>query len=244
MVTSSQFSNADILLREIDDPADPVLRSARSLYESVLDESERIPWEWLARTPERRRQWQPGQRRGHLVVATPRAAAERAIGFGYCACIPDFGGYVCYLGVDPAVRGRGIGAKLFEFLFQLLDDAARTSGKPLPFVLWESHRPADPQLWMARVRLFDKVGGKWARGITLLTPNYMQDDAPPVELQVFIRPWDDPPSSFDAEKLRSAIRGLYANVYRISPDDPLYQAALSGPVNPELVPAVDALEEA
>ncbi len=243
MVSTRHFDDGEIVCREIDDPADPVLQSARSLYESVLDEAERISWEWLARTPERRRQWQPGQRRGHLVVATPRAATERAIGFGYGAFIPGYGGYVCYLGVDPAVRGRGIGALVFEFLFQLLDDAWRTSALPLPFIIWESHRSADVELWADRIRLFKKVGGRWIRGITLLTPNYMEDDAPPVALQVFLRPWDDSQTSFDVERLRSAIRGLYANVYRISPDDPLYQSTFNEAVNPVLVPAVEALGE-
>jgi GNAT superfamily N-acetyltransferase len=231
----------EILCREIDDPSDPVLPSARALYESVLDESERIPWEWLARTPERRRAWRPGERRGHLVVATPRAADDRAIGFGYGAFIPGYGGYVCYLGVDPIARGRGIGTMLFELLFQLIAGAARTSGMSLPFILWESHRPDDSRLWAARIRLFDRVGGKWARGITLLTPNYMQDDSPPVSLQVFLRTQDNPPDSFDGERLRDAIRGLYANVYRITPDDPLFEATLNGAVNPELVPTVNAL---
>ena len=196
-----------------------------------------------ARTPEHRRQWQPGQRRSHLVVATPRAAAERAIGFGYGAFIPGYGGYVCYLGVDPAARGRGVGTGLFQFLFNLNAEAVRTSAMQLPFIIWESHRPVDPDLWSARVRLFDKVGGQWARGITLLTPNYMQDRRAPVALQVFIRPWDDSPHSFDAERLRAAVGGLYANVYRIAPDDPLYEATLNGAVNPALVPAVKALEE-
>jgi GNAT superfamily N-acetyltransferase len=243
MASVRRSTSDDIILREIDAPSDPVLPSARALYESVLDESERIPWQWLARTPDRRRAWRPGEWRGHLVVATPRAATDRAIGFGYGAFIPGYGGYVCYLGVDPDTRGRGIGTSLFELLFRLIEEAARTSDMSLPFILWESHRPDDPRLWATRVRLFDRAGGKWARGITLLTPNYMQDDAPPTSLQVFLRPWDDPPASFDGERLRNAIRGLYANVYRITPDDPLYETTLVGAVNPEMVRAVNALEE-
>jgi GNAT superfamily N-acetyltransferase len=241
MAQSKRLEAIDIICREIDDPADPVLPGARALYESVLDESERIPWEWLARTPERRRTWRPGERRGHLVVATPQATNDKAIGFGYGAFLPGYGGYVCYLGVDPTERGRRIGTRLFELLFRLIEEAARTSDISLPFILWESHRSDDSRLWAARVRLFDKVGGKWARGITLLTPNYMHEDAPPTALQVFLRPWDDPSDSFDGERLRDAIRGLYANVYRITPDDPLCEATLNGAVNPMLVPAVNAI---
>jgi GNAT superfamily N-acetyltransferase len=235
---------AEIVCRDILDPDDPVLPRARALYESVLEEEERIPWEWLARTPERRRDWRPGQRRPHLVVAVEGEAPDRPLGFGYGVFLPGYGGYVCYLGVDPAARGRGTGTKLFEFLFQLIADAARMSSDRLPFVLWESHRPEDPGLWTARLRLFHRVGGFWARGIELHTPNYMREDAPPVRLQVFLRPWDEPVAAFDADRLRGAVRGLYQEVYRIPPDDPLYRATLDGAVNPRLLPAVEALKEA
>src|SRR5262245_34282858 len=192
--------------REILDPDDPVLPAARALYESVLDEDERIPWEWLARTPERRRSWRPGQRRSHLVVAVELEAPNHPLGFGYGAFLPGYGGYVCYLGVEPAARGRGIGRKLFEFLFERVADAARLSRMRLPFIIWESHRPPDDAgLWAARLRVFERVGGLWARGIELHTPNYMRPDASAVRLQIFLRPWDEPADSFDGERLRDAV---------------------------------------
>jgi len=236
---------ADTFCREILDSDDAVLPAARALYESVLDEDERIPWEWLARTPERRRSWRPGQRRSHLVVAVAPELPNRPLGFGYGAFLPGYGGYVCYLGVAPAARGRGIGRRLFEFLFERIADAARLSGMPLPFIIWESHRPHDDAgLWATRLRVFDRVGGLWARGLEMQTPNYMRPDASPVRLQIFLRPRDDPAASFDADRLRDAVAGLYHEVYHIPPDDPLYQATMDGAVNPRLVPAVEALKEA
>lgn len=234
--------HTDTVCREILDVRDPVLPAARALYESTLDEAERIPWEWLARTPERRQNWKPGRRRPHLVVAVPRDQPDRPVGFGYGAFLPGYGGYVCYLGVDPAARGRGVGAQLFQFLFHLIDSAARISAIPLPFILWESHRPDDPALWAARLRLFGKVGGLWARGIELHTPNYMRPNSPPVVLNVFLRPWGDPTESFDADRLRGVVRGLYEQVYHIEPDDPLHRATMASAVNPRLVPTVEALE--
>jgi GNAT superfamily N-acetyltransferase len=234
----------DVVFREVLDPSDPILPSARSLYESVLDESERIPWEWLERTPERRRQWQPGQWRSHLVVATPRAAEGRAIGFAYGAFIPGYGGYICYLGVDPSVRSRSTGTKLFQFVMDLIADAARSSNLSLPFIIWESHPTGDRAIWESRIRLFDKVGGLWARGIEMLTPNYMQPDAGPVPLQIFLRPWDDCRETFDAERIRNAVRDLYKNIYRIPPEVPMHSSTMQAAVNPRLVPAVEALEEA
>jgi hypothetical protein len=229
--------------REITAIDDPILPAAQLLYESVLDESERIPWEWLARTPARRREWQPGQRRSHLVVAVRKSDLQAPIGFGYGAFLPGYGGYVCYLGVAPDARGHGAGTAIFHFLFDLIQSAARESALGLPFILWESQRPADSGLWRARIRRFEKVGGLWLRGVELQTPNYMRPDSPPVLLQVFIRPWDEAAAAFGPDRLRDAIRGLYANVYRIPTDDSLYQSTLLGAVNPRLVSAVDALEE-
>src|SRR5262245_57408606 len=179
-------------IRDLVDPDDPILPAARALYESVLEENERIPWEWLARTPDRLRTWRPGQRRPHLVVAVPSDEPNRPVGFGYGVYLPGYGGYVCYLGVDPAARGRGIGRKLFEFLFERIAVAAQLSSAQLPFIIWESHRPSDRGLWAARMRVFARVGGLWARGLEMHTPNYMRDDAPPVRLHVFVRPWDQP----------------------------------------------------
>ncbi|HEX3147089.1 MAG TPA: GNAT family N-acetyltransferase [Gemmataceae bacterium] len=230
--------------RELLDSDDPALPAACVLYETTLDEDERIPWEWLARTPERQRTWQPGTRLAHLVVATPRDEPNRPVGFGYGAFLPGFGGYVCYLGVDPNVRGHGIGTLLFQFLFGLIDHAARASSLPLPFVIWESHRPNDPKLWAARLRTFHKAGGLWIEGVEMQTPNYMRANAPPVRLNLFIRPWDELASKFDGARLRAVVRGLYEHVYRIPPDDPLHRETLEMAVNPRLVPTVEALKEA
>ena len=235
---------AEIVCRDIRNPDDPILPAAQRLYESVLEEEERIPWQWLARTPERTRDWQPGQRRPHLVVAIDSEDPSRLLGFGYGVFLPGYGGYVCYLGVEPAARGQGIGAKLFEFLFERIADAANLSAAKLPFIIWESHKPNDPALWAARIRVFEGVGGLWARGIEMHTPNYMREDAPPVRLHVFLRPWDQPAADFNAHRLRAAVVGLYHEVYRIGPDDPLYRATIDAAVNPKLVSAVEALKEA
>jgi len=242
MASHVQSPATETVCREILDVNDPILPAVQALYERTLDEDERIPWEWLARTPERRLAWTPGRRRPHLVIATPKDEPDRPVGFGYGVFLPGYGGYVCYLGVDAATRGRGTGTQLFRFLFRLIESAARLSAVPLPFIIWESHRPVDSGLWAARLRVFDKVGGLWARGIELHTPNYMRADAPPVRLQIFLRPGDEPAESLRGERLREAVLGLYDQIYRITPDDPLYQATVAGTVNPRLVPAVEAVD--
>jgi GNAT superfamily N-acetyltransferase len=228
-----------IRYRDLTHPRDPALGPARRIYETTLDEDERIPWEWLARTPQRRADWNPGQRRPHIVVAE----SDRVVGFGYGVFLPGYGGYVCYLGVDPAARGRGGGAGLFRILLELFEAAARESGSPLPFVIWESHPPADPDLWAARLRTFEKAGGLWVEGIDLLTPNYMREDAPPVGLQLFLRPYDEPAADFGADRLRAVATGLYQQIYRLDPEtDALAVETLARAVNPRLAPAVNALE--
>ena len=233
-----------VVCREILEHGDPILPAARLLYETTLDEDARIPWEWLARTPERRRTWKPGTRRAHLVVATPTSEPNRPVGFGYGAFLPGYGGYVCYLGVDPIARGQGTGTELFRFLFQLIEDAAHVSSMPLPFIIWESHRPDDPELWAARLRTFHKAGGLWMKGVEMQTPNYMREGAPPVRLNLFLRPYDEPASVFDGERLRAAVRGLYEQVYHIAPDDSLHRETLDAAVNPRLVATVEDLKEA
>src|SRR5262245_53793232 len=149
---------SETIVCELATPSDPAMGPARDLYESVLDEAERIPWEWLARTAERRRDWKPGQRRGHLVVSTPKDRPDSPNGFGYGAFLPGYGGYVCYLGVDPAWRGQGIGGQLFRYIFALIEDAAPQSAMPLPSVPWERHPPPDPALLRAPAYLFVRRG--------------------------------------------------------------------------------------
>ena len=229
----------DTVCWELFDAADPLLDAARALYESTLEEAERIPWEWLARTPERRKAWRPGQRCPHLVLAARRAEPGRPVGFAYGTYIPGYGGYVCYLGVEPTARGQGIGSRLFEYLFQLIACDAAADGKVLPFMIWESHPPADAALWRVRLRLFEKVGGLRIAGVEFFSPNYMQPDAPPVPLQLFLRPWAAPVAGFDAAVLRGVVGGLYHHIYRIDADDPLRTATLAAVAAPRLVPAVE-----
>lgn len=226
--------------REIVDDADPVLPETRRLYESALDADERIPWEWLARTPGRRAAWKPGQRRAHLVVAE---ADMRPVGFGYGAFLPGFGGYVCYVAVRPDARGKGVGEQVFRFLFERIADAARQSGMTVPLMIWESLRPADAGLWGARLRLFEKLDGKWAHGLELRTPNYLRPGRSPVRLHLFVRPWDEPAVRFDATRLRQAASHLYDHIYHLDAADPLRRETLAETVNPRLVPAVDAAGE-
>jgi GNAT superfamily N-acetyltransferase len=241
--------NDRIFCFEALDVTDPLVRSAESLYEQTQHPDERIPWGWIARSVKGRVGWRPGTWGRHLLVATPQDRLDdpKALaGFAYGTHLPGYGGYVCYVGVDPEYRRRGVAKRLFGQMFQVLATDAGAADEPLPFVVWESHRPgphataADWQLWDARVRLFERVGGLWVEGLELLTPNYSAEDGPPVPLQLFVKPVDTPAADLDADALRRVAAGLQERVYRTRPGDPLYDGTLRASVRPRLRPARDA----
>lgn len=223
------------------DVNDPVVRAAGRLYERTLDPDERIPWEWIERGIGGRAGRTAGWRR-HLIVAT--AGVELA-GYAYGAYIPGYGGYLCYIGVDEAFRCAGVGRRLFEAFFERVRADATAAGEPLPFVVWESYRPtadeppAAHDVWAARLRLFDKVGGLWVKGVEFLTPDYA-GGADPVPLQLFVKPVDRPAAAFTAERLWGVVEGLYERVYRIDPGDPLFDRTVTPDARPALAPCREA----
>ncbi len=121
-------------------------------------------------------------------------------------------------------------------------DAVLT-GERLPFVVWESHRPepgdADQNIWQARTRLFDRVGGLWVEGVDFLAPNFSDgEEAPPVTLQLFVKPEEEPTANFTPQRLRELIAGLHDRVYRNEPGEALYDGTLTPGCEPQLVSAL------
>ncbi len=231
------------------DVCDPLVRSAERLYEQTQHPDERIPWGWIARSVKGRASWRPGSWGRHLLMATPAdrpADPDHLAGFAYGAHLPGYGGYVCYIGVAEPFRKRGVGTRLYDQMFKVLAADAGAVDEPLPFVVWESHKPGpdasedDWKLWEARVRLFDRVGGLWIDGIELLTPNCASDGGPPVPLQLFLKPIDTPASAFDAERLRQVAAGLLERVYKSGPGEPLYDGTFPPGCQPRLRPAREA----
>jgi hypothetical protein len=225
-----------------------MIRAAGRLYEQTLAPDERIPWVWIERTVANRER--PAGRTAdwvkHLILAAPEGRTddpEALAGYVYGAYIPGYGGYLCYVGVADWARRMGVGTVLFEAFFEAVRADARAIGEPLPFVIWESHRPeiGGESLWAARTRLFDRVGGYWVEGVDFLSPNFASDDdLASVPLQLFVKPEDEPLSTFDPERLRELVAGLHELVYRNQPGDPLFDGTLTPDCEPELVPATDA----
>jgi len=235
-----------IVCWEAMDATDPVTRAAGRLYEQTLAADERIPWVWIERAVEGRAAPKPGSWSKHLLLAAPEGRAadpDGLAGYAYGSFIPGYGGYLCYLGVAEWARRLGIGTRLYEEFYRVAAADAWSVGESLPFVVWESHRPepdAPPaawDLWTARVRLFDRVGGLWVEGVDFLSPNFRDEDGPPVPLQLFVKPMDTPAAAFDDDRLRQVVGGLHERVYHDEPGDPLYEGTLTPGCHPRLVPA-------
>jgi GNAT superfamily N-acetyltransferase len=229
------------------DPNDAAVEQARRVYEATLDPAERIPWDWIAGAVANRTTWRPGTWSAHLLLAAPRHRATRGpvTGFAYGLHVPDYGGYACYLGVDPQHRGRGTGTRLLQLLIQILKLDAVCEGTPLPFVVWESHAPEaeateeERRLWEARLRLFERVGAWCIAGLTFHAPNFAHRSEEPVPLHLFLVPVDTPAERWGADALRNVAAGLLGRVYGRREGDPLFHRTLPPDCRPTLRPVAD-----
>jgi GNAT superfamily N-acetyltransferase len=236
-------TNHSIHCWELLSDTDDLLFSVRQLYESALDVAERVPWEWLERGVKTRRDWKPGTTNKHLMVAT--TTTGELAGFAFALYLPGYGGYISYVAVQPEYRGQGIANKLFHFAYQVLRIDAMACNETLPFVIWESHNPGvgHEKLWLARMRLFEHVGGFVIDGVTLSSPNWMDDTQPPVPLQLFLAPQDEAWNQFDSARVRQAVDGLLRRVYRAEPGEPEYDETLTAGCHPRLRRPTDRLTD-
>jgi GNAT superfamily N-acetyltransferase len=235
----------EIICWEALDPGDASLEQARQLYEATLDPAERIPWRWIAGAVSSRAEWRPGGWSPHLLLAAPRrkrGGPGPVVGFAYGAHVAEYGGYACYLGVDPGERRRGVGTRLLRLLIQVFRVDAGCEGTALPFVVWESRQPPDGareeqwDLWRARLRLFERVGAWWIAGLTFMAPSFTRGPERAVPLQLFLVPGDAAPDDFDADRLREVAAGLMRRVYGREAGDPLYDETLPLACRPTLQP--------
>ncbi|MBA4191894.1 MAG: hypothetical protein C0467_28270 [Planctomycetaceae bacterium] len=240
-----------VVVWEAFDAADPMTRAAGQLYEHTLAAEERIPWYWIEKSVESRTKTKPGKADGwtkHLLLAAPEDRSEDPAGLAgyvYGALIPNYGGYLCYIGVADWARRLGVGTRLFDQFFRQMSVDAGELGSPLPFVIWESHRPApnapasEWDIWAARTKLFDRAGGLWVEGVDFWSPSFASDDetGDPVPLQLFIKPMSESAGAFDSDRLKQVIAGLQSEVYRNEPGSELFDRTLPAGCEPRLQPA-------
>ena len=239
-----------VVVWEAFDANDAMTKAAADLYEKTLAPDERIPWIWIEKSVESRTKTKPGGWTKHLLLAAPEGRADdpsALAGYVYGALIPKFGGYLCYIGVADWARRMGVGTRLFDQFFRQMAVDAGETGEPLPFVIWESHRPkpdalaADWDLWAARTKLFDRVGGQWVEGVDFMSPNFAlnedDEDSSPVPLQLFVKPISEPAGAFDTDRLKQVVAGLHREVYHNEPGDTLHDLTLPPDAQPRLRPA-------
>ncbi len=232
-----------VVCREASDLTAAHLRAAEALYTSTQHPDERIPWGWIARSVKAKATERPDQPGRHLILAVPHDSADDSavLGFVFGSYLAGFGGYVCYLGVDPSARRSGVATQLFAAIFSAFDADAAESGERVPLVVWESKRPAadsDPaahSLWQARLRSFARAGAYRVEGLTLLTPNYNEPGREPVPLQLFVKPRHEAVEAMTPARLCKLAADLLQRVYRLPPDDELAVATLAGAPSPLLV---------
>lgn len=176
-----------VIVWEAFDAADAMTQAAAKLYEQTLAADERIPWMWIEQSVQDRAKSKPrpGGWSRHLLLAAPEGRQDdpdALAGYVYGALLPGYGGYLCYVGVADWKARMGVGSRLYEQFFKVLRVDAGELGEPLPFVIWESHRPdpladaSDWENWTARTKLFDRVGGLWVDGVDFLSPNFAADE--------------------------------------------------------------------
>jgi hypothetical protein len=235
-----------IVVWEAFDTNDPMTHAAARLYEQTLAAEERIPWIWIEKSVENRTRTKPGGWSKHLLLAAPEGRTDdpaALAGYVYGALIPGYGGYLCYIGVADWARRMGVGTRLYDQFFRQMSVDAGETGSPLPFVIWESHKPeahalsTDWDMWTARTRLFDRVGGLWVEGVDFQAPN-MEDDedsgVTSVPMQLFLKPMAETANSFNADRLKQVVAGLHREVYRNEPGDTLFDLTLPPDSQPRL----------
>jgi GNAT superfamily N-acetyltransferase len=246
MEGATEMTN-DLICWEALDATDPTLERARELYESTQHPDERIPWDWIRGAVGRRKDWRPGRWGTHLLLAGPRVERKgtpTVEGFANCLHLPGYGGYLTYVGVEPASRGRGIGARLVDLAIKALQVDACCEGGELPFVVWESRPPApgeDASEWAAKLGLWRRAGALWVSGMTLHAVNYAQKGAPPLRLALFLRPVARRAEEFDSAALREVAAGLLGVVYDRQPGDEHFDRTLPADCRPQLRPVGEAL---
>jgi len=74
--------------------------------------------------------------------------------------------------------------------------------------------------------LFDRVGGYRIDGLTLHSPNWLDDTAPAVPMQLFVAPMALPREAFDSAMLNDVADRFLRRIYHSAPGDAEYDASM------------------
>jgi GNAT superfamily N-acetyltransferase len=203
---------------EIADGESPVASEAFALYRDAFPEGER-------ETRAAMESWMAKQASGvllpdayHMVAGCARGSVLCMASFHYLAAIR--GGFLGYIVVAPAARGKGLGARFFGTVRDFLErDAASRSAK-LRAIYMELDRE-DPSIPETTRRL-----GFWKRlGVFPLDFAWqyppLHGGQPPAMMDLAAVRFEDDPQRVSSVELCEASRAIYRSVYGKGEEDPL-----------------------
>lgn len=169
-----RFAMADFTprIRQLSDPADPLLPEWLALYERAFPPEERVPGE------EHLRELRPDS---DAVLLAAEDEDGKLLGLARYD-LYDHAAYLYYLAVDDAVRSLGLGSAIYQEILRRLDPE-------LTGMVFEVEHPdhaADPELARRRIRFYQRLGAKLLRGI-----HYLQEipGQPPVPMHLMVHPF-------------------------------------------------------
>lgn len=202
------------------DPDSTEFRQAMHLYRRTMPKPLRDPdWEVTERIADATDPY-------CLIVAR---AADTVVGYAIGEYLPAENlGFLAYLGTDPAVRGRGIGAALYEaFLTRIVEDALRLSGLVPHGLVLEAEKPdvwaspAEAALCARRLRFYARLGAHPIEDLDFFQPRTRSQDVRSMHL-LYHAIGREAPSQ---QRRESLARVVYRRVYGLcGPPAPAAQA--------------------
>jgi GNAT superfamily N-acetyltransferase len=189
------------------DPEDPRFAPLLRLYESAIPARERKDEAAI-----RGMAASPAHRVG-VAIDGDRLAGFFLLHVGEAVALLE------YLAVDPALRGRGLGARLVE--------AAREAAGDRPMLVEvESDRADAPDraLRARRIAFYRRLGCRRLAGLDYILP--LPGEGPPPVMDLLVAGVDGP--SLPTARVSSWLEGIYAAVYGCPRTDPRIGTMLAG----------------
>jgi GNAT superfamily N-acetyltransferase len=189
---------AELRIRAVTDPGDPILDGALAIYEDSIPANERKPTDALralASSPD------------HLILVASRG--DTALGF-LLLFIGESAALLEYLAVAAAARGGGIGALLF--------DRARREAAPralLVEVEADLEGGEDQAMQVRRLGFYSRLGCRRVEGLDYVSPLSPPSETPPMYLLVL----GLEQASVPRATVETWLREMYARVYGQDEDD-------------------------
>ena len=191
------MTDLPIRFAELDDADDPRFAGMIGLYEDSIPERERKSRDAVRAM---------ATSKAHRVVVAQRG--KDVIGF-FLLYIGDAIALLEYLATAPALRGRGLGARLYE-------QARRAAGHRPLIVEVESDREAcaDAALRARRIAFYRRLSCRRIEDLDFILPLPGTGEPPLLDLLV-------DGAGFDVdEQIETWLREIYRGVYGCAPDDP------------------------